>query len=166
MKCIVLVFCLAAAFVPASQSDNGLEGPVGRTSATTSATVEGKDVKWWAKRAKQARRDANARAATSRRLRLAMDNDPGIQECIRLATIAYPAFTERRAWQIINHESGGNRFAKNSRSSASGLYQFLVSTWMSTPYGRAGMSIWSSCASSLAAGWMHQNGRGGEWAIG
>jgi hypothetical protein len=134
------------------------------TEKPAAATYQGKSAQWWAKRAVQARKDANKRAATILRLKKSVQNSSTIQECIGLATIAYPAFTERRAWQIINHESGGNTFAKNPSSTASGLYQFLTSTFASTPYGR--MSIWDPCASSLAAGWMHQNGRGREWAIG
>lgn len=130
------------------------------------ATYQGKTAHWWAMKAQQARRDANKRAVTIRRLKTTLRHDPTISTCVGLATIAYPAFTEARAWQIINHESGGNTFAKNRSSTASGLYQFLTSTFASTPYGRAGMSIWDPCASSLAAGWMHQNGRGREWAIG
>jgi hypothetical protein len=153
---------------------------------TKTVTYQGKTIRWWANHTVKARKDANARAVTIKKLKTeiahdlstqgavikrmksALHKDPSINECIRLATIAYPAFTEGRAWQIIEHESltSGLQYAKNPRSTASGLYQFLTSTFASTPYGQAGMSIWSPCAQSMAAGWMHQNGRGGEWAIG
>lgn len=153
-------------------------------------TYQGKTIKWWAKRAVKARTDANARKKTINRwvmrateartdanvrgvtilrLRKSVAHNPTIDECIKLATIAYPKFTERRAWEIIKYESWMTNdpvHAKNPRSTASGLYQFLTSTFASTPYGQAGMSIWSHCASSFAAGWMHQNGRGREWAYG
>jgi hypothetical protein len=125
--------------------------------------VEGKDVVWWEKRAKQARRDANARAVTIERMRRSLRHDPSITEAIRLATIAYPAFSQARAWQIVEHESmmmPDPARAKNPSSSASGLFQFLSSTWASTPYGRAGMSVWSPYASALAAGYLHQQGQG------
>jgi hypothetical protein len=160
MRKILLALAVMAAllFVSMSTADEGSK------VTTLSATYQGKTVQWWAKRAVQARKDANARGQTLLRLKKTVAHSPTITECVRLATIAYPAFTERRAWQIINHESNGNPFAKNPSSTASGLYQFLTSTFASTPYGR--MSIWSPCASSLAAGWMHQNGRGREWAIG
>lgn len=62
----------------------------------------------------------------------------------------------RRAWC----ESRFNRFAHNP-SGASGLFQFLPSTWATTPY--AGHSVWSAKWSSLAAAWMQHVGRGGEW---
>lgn len=131
-------------------------------------TYQGKSAEWWAKRAVQNRKNSNARGKTIARLKKSMRTTDSLEECVKLATIAYPDFTEARAWQIIYHESwtSGKQFAKNRTSTASGLYQFLTSTFASTPYGRAGMSIWSPCASSLAAGWMHANGRGREWAIG
>jgi hypothetical protein len=133
------------------------------TIAPVNTTYQGKNINWWAKHAVQNRKDANARGLTIHRLKKVIAYNITINECVKLATIAYPAFTEARAEQIIRHESKGNPLAKNPHSTASGLFQFLTSTFGSTPYGKAGMSIWSPCASSLAAGWMHQNGRGGEW---
>lgn len=150
-------------------------------------TYQGRTITWWANHTVQARKEANARAVTIRylktkmaqirkddaaqaktikRLKMSMTHDPTLEECVKLATIAYPSFSESRAWRIIKRESwtSGKQFAKNPTSTASGLYQFLTSTFASTPY--ASMSIWSPCASSLAAGWMHENGRGGEWAYG
>lgn len=152
-------------------------------------TYQGKTIRWWANHTVKARKDANARAVTIRylkskvaqaqkiekgqlkvinNLKSSLKNDPSINECIQLATIAYPSFTVARANYLIDHESrtSGLQFAKNPTSTASGLYQFLTSTFASTPYGKAGMSIWSPCAQSLAAGWMHENGRGGEWSYG
>ncbi len=133
-------------------------------------TYQGKTVQWWAKRTVQARKDANARAATIKRLRATLAHDPSVQESIELATMVYPALTQHRAWCIIKHESWMTRDPLHARnptaiggSHATGLYQFLTSTFHSTPYGR--FSIYSPYAQSLAAGWMHQNGRGGEWAI-
>lgn len=183
MKFLLIILAAACFFVfvtISAMADN---------ASPQQATYQGKTIMWWANHTVKARKDANARAVTirylktkmaqtrknakalvvtNRQLKADLHKDPSINECIRLATIAYPAFTEGRAWQIIEHESisSGLQFAKNPSSTASGLYQFLTSTFASTPYGQAGMSIWSPCAQSLAAGWMHQNGRGGEWAIG
>jgi hypothetical protein len=129
-------------------------------------TYQGKTAQWWAKRAVQARKDANARGHTIKRLKTVVSHDLSVQESIKLATMVYPAFTEHRAWCIIHHESWMTRdplHAKNPSSTATGLYQFLTSTFRSTPYGH--LSIYSPYAQSLAAGWMHQHGRGGEWAI-
>lgn len=135
----------------------------------SATTYQGKSAEWWAKRAVQARKDANARGKTIQRLEKSLAHNSTIQECVKLATIAYPDLTENRAWRIIGGESRGNPKAWNKTSiwngeHAAGLWQFIPSTFMSTPYGKAGMSIWSPCASSLAAGWMHENGRGREWS--
>lgn len=129
---------------------------------------QGKDVRWWARHAVQARRDANARALVIERMRRTLSHDPSVKESIRLAHVVYPMFSEGRAWEIIRHESGGNLHAYNPVSvggcHAQGLYQFLDCTWRSTPFRR--FSIYSPYAQSLAAAWMHANGRGCEWAIG
>ena len=61
-------------------------------------------------------------------------------------------------------ETGGtfSPYARNPSSGASGLFQFLPSTFRTTPF--AGFSIWDPFANSLAAAWMHRAGRGGEWS--
>lgn len=135
--------------------------------------VQGKGVQWWAGRAVQARKDANARGVTIKRLRRTLAHDPSVQESIRLAHLVYPALTEARAWQIIRHESWMTKDPLHAYNAtpvngchATGLYQFLDCTYRSTPFGAAGLSIYSPYAQSLAAGWMHENGRGCEWAIG
>jgi hypothetical protein len=43
-----------------------------------------------------------------------------------------------------------------------GLYQFLKSTWKTTPYGDK--SIYDPKAQALAAGWMWKQGRKNEWS--
>jgi hypothetical protein len=138
--------------------------------AETKATYQGKSAHWWAKRAIQARKDANVRGSTIKVLRRQLEHDPSVQESIKLATMIYPRFSECRAWRIIKHESwmtADPLHAYNPQSvggsHATGLYQFLTSTFHSTPFGV--MDIYSPYVQSLAAGWMHQNGRGGEWAI-
>jgi hypothetical protein len=54
--------------------------------------------------------------------------------------------------------------AVNPRSGASGLFQFLLSTWMTTPQGRAGYSRFDPVASREATRWMINAGRGREWS--
>jgi soluble lytic murein transglycosylase-like protein len=51
--------------------------------------------------------------------------------------------------------------AVNSSSNASGLFQFLPSTWATTPY--ADQDIFDPVANAQAAGWMWENGRRNEW---
>lgn len=155
LTAMVVVVALACTTAIATADTNSIRD---------SQTYQGKTVKWWAKRTVQARKDANVRGSTIRRLKKTLTYNTTIKECVTLATITYPALSQSRAWMIIGRESGGNPNAKNPHSTASGLFQFLTSTFASTPYGRAGMSIWDPCASALAAGWMHQNGRGHEWA--
>ena len=58
-------------------------------------------------------------------------------------------------------ESRLDPYAHNP-SGASGLLQFLPSTWATTPYARH--SIWSAKWNALAAGFMHHVGRGAEWS--
>lgn len=47
-------------------------------------------------------------------------------------------------------------------SGAAGLFQFLPSTWQTTPY--ADENLWRAKWAALGAAWMHAEGRGGEWA--
>lgn len=60
-------------------------------------------------------------------------------------------------------ESTLNPYATNGPHA--GLFQFRVaypSTWATTPY--ANRDPFSAKWNALAAAWMHQQGRGGEWA--
>jgi hypothetical protein len=95
-----------------------------------------------------------------RSLQRTLRHDPDVGEAIELAATTYgvPSAT---LWRKARCESGLDPRNKNPGSTASGLFQFLTSTWASTPFG--GFSIWSPYANALAAGWMHANGRGGEW---
>jgi hypothetical protein len=87
---------------------------------------------------------------------------PTVVEAVNLAAAAYghgPAL-----WRKARCETGGtfSPSARNRASGAAGLFQFLPSTWRSTPFRR--FSVWSPYANALAAGWMHAEGRGGEWS--
>lgn len=61
-------------------------------------------------------------------------------------------------------ESRDDPGAKNPRSGAQGLFQFLPSTWRGTPQGRAGLSPFDPWAARAAARWMLDVGRGREFA--
>lgn len=93
-----------------------------------------------------------------------------VVEALRLAVVTYGHGDE--LWRKARCETAGT-FDPRSRNPravstkhgpehASGLFQFLPSTWAQTPYRR--LSIWSPYASAMAAGWMHAHGRGGEWS--
>jgi len=115
---------------------------------------------WWANRSRAWHRQAlglHRELMTTRRVLM---QRPTVVEAINLACATYGHCST--LWRKARCETGGT-FSPASRnpSWASGLFQFLPSTWASTPYAR--LSIWSPYANALAAGWMHQQGRGGEW---
>ena len=125
-------------------------------------SYEGHGPLWWADRS----RGWHHRADTLRRelmsTRRVLRHQPSVVEAINLACATYGYCAT--LWRKASCETGGtfNPKAYNDSSGASGLYQFIGSTFASTPYGR--FSIWSPYASALAAGWMHAHGRGDEWA--
>ena len=51
---------------------------------------------------------------------------------------------------IARLESGYNQFSKNKRSSASGVFQYLTSTWKSTDEGKAGHNVFDAEANVKA----------------
>jgi hypothetical protein len=52
---------------------------------------------------------------------------------------------------IAFRESGYNQFSKNRRSTASGVFQYLSSTWKHTDEGKAGMNVFDADANVKAA---------------
>jgi len=93
------------------------------------------------------------------RQRYTILHNPDVVEAIDLAAATYGHGDE--LWRKARCESGLNPYARNLSSAATGLFQFLPSTWASTPYGR--FEITSPYANALAAGWMHAHGRANEW---
>lgn len=121
---------------------------------------DGHGPEWWAQQARRYKRALR----DSRRTLLERTSTA---EAIQLACVTYrvPCST---LWRKARCETGGtfSPLAWNptpiGSEHASGLFQFLPSTFRSTPYGR--FSIFDPVANALAAGWMHAHGRGGEWA--
>jgi hypothetical protein len=70
---------------------------------------------------------------------------------------------DRRIACLIRYESGGNPNAVNRSSGAAGLAQFLLSTWLTTPQGKAGLSRFDPVAAREATRWMLAQGRAQEW---
>jgi hypothetical protein len=64
---------------------------------------------------------------------------------------------------IITHESGWVPSRQNSSSRASGLAQFIPSTWASTPQGQRGMSPFEPFANIDAAIWLAQTRGLTQW---
>lgn len=65
---------------------------------------------------------------------------------------------------IIRAESRGDPNAVNRSSGASGLGQFLHSTWLTTPAGKAGASVFDPVANRAMVNWMLSVGRAREFA--
>lgn len=70
-----------------------------------------------------------------------------------------------RANCVVFYESRWNANAVNPRSGASGLGQFLPSTWRTTPQGKAGRSVFDPWANHAAVVWMLEVGRGREFQV-
>lgn len=116
----------------------------------------------WAARYRRAHEQLVDLRATLRHERRMLLADPHVVEAINLAAATYGYSTT--LWRKARCETGGtfDPRARNRSSSATGLFQFLLSTWRSTPYGVFART--SPYANALAAGWMHANGRGDEWS--
>lgn len=67
---VLLLFAVAAALALTPRWALGADAPP-RTAKAAQVTYQGKPIRWWAKRAVQARKDANARGRTIRRLQAA-----------------------------------------------------------------------------------------------
>jgi len=90
-------------------------------------------------------------------------SDAAYREWIEAAARKYGVSNQTYAlYRVMMGESGGNPYAQNA-SGASGLFQFIPSTWRSTPYG--GCSIWDAKSQCYAAAWMFAQGRQREWVV-
>jgi hypothetical protein len=127
---------------------------------TAQTRYEGHGPLWWATRSRSwhlKARELHGELMSARRVLM---HQPTVVEAINLACATYGYCAT--LWRKAACETGGTYSASaHNPSGASGLFQFLPSTWATTPYAQ--LSIWSPYASALAAGWMHQQGRGGEW---
>jgi len=91
---------------------------------------------------------------------------PGdIESVIRAAAATWGADANqllRVAWC----ESRYNVYAVNSRSGASGLFQFMPATWAanSVRAGYAGASVFDPVASANVAAWMFAHGQAAQWS--
>lgn len=68
------------------------------------------------------------------------------------------------ALRIAQCESGFNQYAKNKSSTASGVYQWLSSSWRSQPASEGGtVSVFDAEANIKAAVWLIANGKTSPW---
>ena len=82
-----------------------------------------------------------------------------VAHAIRLASTTY-GMPYHEAVRVAWCESRWNPRARNPRSTAAGLMQFLDSTWARTPYAR--LDPLDPYANALAAGWLWR-ANGGSW---
>jgi hypothetical protein len=115
---------------------------------------------YWNWRYRTMRHLAYLRHNRIRQLKRTLMSSPSVSEAINLAAVVYG--NGPTLWRRARCESKLNPNAKNG-SEASGLLQFLPSTWATTPFSR--FSVFSPYANALAAGWMiGPAGRGSEWS--
>ena len=86
--------------------------------------------------------------------------NPGIVEIIYAAADAYGQ-SRADMLRVAACESNLDPSAVNEAGGSYGLFQFLPSTWASTPF--ANEDIFDPYASANAAAWMWSVGRRGEW---
>jgi len=103
---------------------------------------------------------APSRAHTSARCR-ARDSEDEILHYIAKAARKYNQ-SKRAMVRVARCESNLDPCAVNRSGPYYGLFQFLKSTWKTTPYGDH--DIYDPKAQALAAGWMWKHGRKNEWA--
>jgi len=85
-----------------------------------------------------------------------------------LVVIYFDATDVTTAMCLIAAESGGNPNAKNPRSSAAGLFQFLRSTWNSVPVSVSGGSyesgrVYEPEPNIAAAAWLERRSGWTQW---
>ncbi len=92
-------------------------------------------------------------------------NPSGDQAIIDIIYAAADKWGQPRAdmLRVARCESNLNPNAVNRSSGASGLFQFMPSTFAFTPNGKAGESIFNARSSADAAGWMWANGMRNHW---
>ena len=99
-------------------------------------------------------------AHAGRRCRV-RDSEKEILRYIRRAARKYGQ-SKRAMIRVARCESNLNPCALNSSGPYYGLYQYLKSTWETTPYHN--QNIYDPKAQALATGWMWKQGRKNEWA--
>lgn len=99
--------------------------------------------------------------------RLAVRTNRDASYAVRLAAAAFH-IPERKLRCIAIRESGlGTQRTPEPSSGASGIAQFLPSTWRSTPFYAAGFSIWDDVANMLAAAQIiSHDGSARQWTTG
>jgi hypothetical protein len=162
VRITVWTLAIVGLFVLVPRLMAGDDPPLSVQIVAVDRTVDGLNVDGWRQEADRWHKAATRYLNRSRQLKRALRFDPEVRTAIRLACVVYGNCSS--LWRKASCETGGtfSRWSKNRHSSAAGLFQFLDTTWTSTPFG--GFSVFDPYANALAAGWMHAHGRGGEWS--
>lgn len=166
MTRLIVVLFAAAALLLAVAAGAGLTFAVAVDLATEEAfaaesreTYQGKPLRWWAAKAVQNKKDANARGRTIKRLKreARVRWAPTVDYAYRLAATVYgvPASDLR---SVGGCESHHDPFARNGR------YRGVMQEgpmFERGPFGRAGFSVWDPVANVLTAA--HARVRDGSW---
>jgi hypothetical protein len=144
----------AVATAPARVGDE----PVGSVTVTVAGEYRGVSAAGWARKFRGRTRQLQAAHSRAKDLRRTLFARSSVREAIELAGATYG--NTGLLWSLARCESHLWPYAHNP-SGASGLLQFLPSTFASTPYRH--LSIWSPYANAMAGGWMIAHGRRGEW---
>jgi hypothetical protein len=136
---------LVAVLSCAARAEN--DPPKTTVTVTVERTVQGRGVDWWSRHAVQARKDANARAATIRRLKRRWR--PTVDYALRLASRAFRVpYAALRA--VARCESTFNPFAANGRYR--GLLQLSWSPLGFSPFDPVASAL-STAAVVRREGW-------------
>ena len=85
-----------------------------------------------------------------------------IQQIILDAFAPLGSAAQQWALRVAKCESNYNPYAVNRYSGASGLFQFLPSTWALTP--QHAQSVFDPVANAQAAAWLYQRSGPGQWS--
>jgi hypothetical protein len=114
-----------------------------------------------AQQAQQAQQQAPAPAPQAAPPAMAPSGGGSIQDIILTAFAPLGAGAQQWALRIAKCESGYNPNAVNRSSGASGLFQFMPSTWAALPW--AGQSVFNPVANAQAAAYYYQHSGAGPW---
>jgi Transglycosylase SLT domain len=112
--------------------------------------------------AQQALGQAPAPAPPAAPPAMAPSGGGSIQDIILTAFAPLGAGAQQWALRIAKCESGYNPNAVNRSSGASGLFQFMPSTWARLPW--AGQSVFNPVANAQAAAYYYQHSGPGPWS--
>lgn len=85
-----------------------------------------------------------------------------IQQIILDAFASLGSAAQQWALRVAKCESNYNPYAVNRSSGASGLFQFLPSTWAATP--QRAQSVFDPVANAQAAAWLYQRYGPSQWS--